>query len=57
MDYNMILVAAGRVGTREHQMQAMRTLEWFGLSRFTAAVMYVEQVVFGLPEEDMLLQA
>ena len=46
----MVLVAAGRGGTRERQMQAMRTLEWLGLSRFTAAVMYVEQVVFGLPE-------
>ena len=50
----MVLVAAGRGGTRERQMQAMRTLEWLGLSRFTAAVMYVEQVVFGLPEEEML---
>ena len=54
MDYYMVLMATGRYGTQEFQIQAMRTLEWFGLARFTAAVMYVEQEVFGLSQENML---
>ena len=56
MDYYMVLQAAGRGGTKERQMKAMHTLEWFGLSRFTAAVMYVEREVFGLQEEHMLCE-
>lgn len=54
MDYYMVLMAAGRCGTKEHQKNAMYTLERFGMARFTAAVMYVEREVFGLQEEYML---
>ena len=54
MDYYMVLIAAGRGGTKDCQQQAMRTLAWLGLSRFTAAVMYVEQVVLGLSGGNML---
>lgn len=56
MDYYIVLLAAGRGGTKERQMKAMHTLELFGLSRFTAAVMYVEREVFGLQMEYMLCE-
>lgn len=56
MDYYMVLMAAGRGGTKERQKNAMHTLERFGFVRFTAAVMYVEQEVFGLQKEYMLCE-
>lgn len=35
---------------------SMKTLQWFGLGRFVAAVMYVERIIFELDEEYLLCQ-
>lgn len=50
MDYYYILMSL----TDEERKDAMRTLEWMGLKRAVASIMYVEQSVFHLVEDKLL---
>lgn len=50
LDYYYILIHSDDSTRRE----AMRTIEWFGLRRFAAAIMFVEQDVFALEDRFLL---
>lgn len=56
MDYYMVLQAASKSKNENSELRelAMKILRRFGLERFAGAVMYVEQLVFGM-KDDMLL--